>query len=373
MQPFKIAIAEEQLVDLRRRLKATRFPDTLEDIGWEYGTDIGFLRRFVAHWADNFDWRAAEQRLNDYPHFLAEIDGETVHFLHIKGEGQQRDPLLLTNGWPSNFVELLPLVPLLTQAENGISFDLVIPSLQGFGFSSRPRQRGMNLTRMAHLWAKLMSDLGYERFVFSGTDMGAGVGLGLVRNHPDRIHGAHYVNVYSQYPRPADPTLEEEAYFQQIDYWGLAEGGYAMLQGTKPQSLAPALNDSPAGLAAWALEKFHGWSALAEGGIEATYQLDDLCTLLSVYWFTETIGSSIRLYKEAFADEEFNMPMPKHGVPQGVMVPGPADSPAPRAWGERHLQNLVHWSEIRQGGHFPALEVPELLAADIRAFHNTLS
>lgn len=372
MQPFTIAISEDQVTDLQRRLQATRFPDTLENVGWEYGTDTGFLRRFVAYWANTFDWRNAEQRLNTHPQFLSEIDGETLHFLHIKGEGSQRIPLLLTNGWPSNFVELLPLVPLLTRAENGVSFDLVVPSLQGFGFSSRPRQRGMNLTRMAHLWARLMSDLGYERFLFSGTDMGAGVGLGLVRNHPERLLGAHYVNVYSQYPRPADPTPEEEAYFQRIDYWGFAEGGYAMVQGTKPQSLAPALNDSPAGLAAWVLEKFHGWSELAEDGIEATYSLDDLCTLLSVYWFTETIGSSMRLYKEAFADEEFNTPMPLHAVPQGVMVPGPADSPAPRAWGERHLQNLVHWSEVRQGGHFPAMEAPEALAIDIRAFHKTL-
>lgn len=371
MTPFTIAISDDAVTDLKSRLAATRFPPTIEGVGWEYGTDDGFLRKLVAHW-QAFDWRAAERRLNGFPQFLEEIDGETMHFVRVDGEGNTRVPLVLANGWPSNFVELLPLVPLLTKAENGLSYDVIIPSLQGFGFSGQPTKKGMNLTRMAHLWAQLMTKLGYEKFLFSGSDMGGGIGLSLVRNYPDRLIGAHYVNVYSQYPRPKDPTPEEQEYFQKTDYRSFAEGAYAMIQGTKPQTLAAGLSDSPAGMASWIVEKFHGWSELKDGRIESVYSLDDLATLLSVYWFTNTIGASVRLYKEAFADQELVAPMPKHGVPQGVLVPAEADHPAPRAWGERNLQNLVHWNEARRGGHFPALEATETLATDIRAFYDAI-
>jgi pimeloyl-ACP methyl ester carboxylesterase len=372
MIPFSIAIPDADIADLIARLQQTRFPDQVADAGWDYGTDPDFLRRLVAHWAEKFDWRAAERRLNTHPQFLTQIDGETVHFVHAKGEGGKRIPIILANGWPSNFVELLPLVPLLTAQENGVSYDVIIPSLQGFGFSGQPRQKGMNLTKMAHLWAKLMTEVGYEKFLVSGSDMGGGVCLSLVRNYPERLIGAHYVNVYSQYPRPENPTLEEVEYFKHNDYVTFAEGAYGMIQGTKPQTLAVGLNDSPAGLASWVIEKFHGWSELKDGEIESVYALDDICAILSVYWFTQTIGSSVRLYKEAFADREFMSPMPKHGVPQGVLVPGDADNPAPRAWGERNLQNLVRWNEARRGGHFPALEVPDVLAADIRGFQSDI-
>jgi pimeloyl-ACP methyl ester carboxylesterase len=368
MTPFSIAIPDTDIADLKSRLAATRYSDAIEGAGWDDGMDLDFLHKLVAHWR-NFDWRAAEARLNGFPHFLEEIDGERVHFIHAEGEGGKRVPLVLANGWPSNFVELLPLVPLLTAEVDGVSYDVIIPSLQGFGFSGRPRQKGMNLTRMAHLWAELMTRLGYDKFLFSGSDMGGGVGLSLVRNHPDRLLGAHCVNVYSQYPRPENPTPEEVEYFQRTDQRTFAEGAYAMIQGTKPQTLAVGLTDSPAGMAAWIVEKFHGWSELRDGPIESVYALDDLCTLLSVYWFTNTIGSSVRLYKEAFADQEFMAPMPRHDVQQGVLVPGNADNPAPRAWGERNLQNLVHWNEAKRGGHFPALEVPDVLADDIRGFY----
>ncbi|RYE87533.1 MAG: epoxide hydrolase [Hyphomicrobiales bacterium] len=372
MTPFTIAIADAALTDLKARLAATRFPQLIEGAGWEDGIEPGFLQRLVTHWGERFDWRAAERRLNAFPQFIEEIDGETMHFVHLRGEGGSRVPLVLANGWPSNFVELLPLVPLLTAEADGLSYDVIIPSLQGFGFSGRPRQPGMNLTRMAHLWATLMTRLGYDKFLFSGSDLGGGVGLSLVRNHPDRLLGAHYVNVYSQYPRPEQPTPEEAEYFKRTDSRTFAEGAYAMIQGTKPHTLAVGLSDSPAGLAAWILEKFHGWSALKGGEMETVYSLDDLCTLLSVYWFTNTIGPSVRLYKEAFSDKDFMTPMPRHGVKQGVLVPGDEDNPAPRAWGDRNLQNLVHWNDARKGGHFPALEVPELLAADIRGFYDAI-
>jgi pimeloyl-ACP methyl ester carboxylesterase len=367
MNPFTIDVPQAHVDDLKRRLAATRYPDEVEDAGWDYGTSIPFLRKLVEHWRTGFDWRKEEARLNGFRHFTTELNGERVHFIHASGAGGNATPILLANGWPSNFVELLPLVPLLTREVDGRSFDVVIPSIPGFGFSGKPRRRGMNLTRTAHLWAGLMTELGYDLFLFSGTDMGAGVGLSLVRNYPDRLLGAHFVNVYSQYPRPDDPTTEEQSYFRRVDAVTFAEAAYAMQQSTKPTTLAVGLNDSPAGLASWIIEKFHSWGD-THGDVERVFPLDTLCSILSVYWFTETIASSMRLYKEASGDHEFMAPMPRHNVPQGVLVPADSDLPAPRAWGERHLLNLVRWNEAKKGGHFPALEVPQLLAEDIRGF-----
>ena len=365
--PFKIAIGNAQIADLRQRLSQTRFPDEVEDAGWDYGMSLPALRRFVEYWLDEFDWQAVEERLNAVPQFTTSVDGETIHFVHVRGTGAANTPLLLANGWPSNFVELLPLVPLL-----GESFDIVIPSLPGYGFSSRPRRRGMTLTATALLWARLMEALGYPRFLAHGADLGGGVVLGLVRHYPDRLIGAHYANVYSQYPRPEDPTPEEQEYFKRLDAWAFAEGAYAMQQATKPTTLAVGLNDSPAGLASWILEKYRTWGDTG-GELENAFRLEDLATIVSVYWFTETIGSSVRMYKESWADQELTSPMPRHNVPQGVLAPGGGEVAAPRAWGERHLQNLLHWTDAERGGHFPALETPDLLAGDIRAFHAAIA
>ena len=207
----------------------------------------------------------------------------------------------------------------------------------------------MHLSRTAALWGELMTRLDYPKFMVSGSDLGTGAEMGLVRDFPERLIGAHYVNVFFGYPRPADPTPDEQAYFGKIDYWGFAEGAYAMVQMTKPATLAVGLNDSPAGLASWILEQFQK-AGDTGGDILNAFELDDLCTILSVYWFTQTIGSSVRLYKEAAAD-----------------------TPAPRAWGERNLWNIVRWTELNSGGHFPALEVPEAMAHDIRAFHGQIS
>jgi len=371
MTPFTIAIADDDLTDLKARLERTRFPQTLEGVGWDYGTEDAFLRLLVAHWSRTYDWRAAERRLNGFAQFTEVIEGETVHFVHVKGQGGRRVPLLLTNGWPSNFVELLPLVPLLTQEKDGASFDIVIPSLPGYGFSSQPKKPGMHLSATATLWAELMRRLGYEKFLISGSDLGAGVEMALVRHFPERLIGAHYVNVYSGFPRPEAPTETEKTYFETIDRWQFAEGAYGMLHGTKPATLAVALNDSPAGLAAWIVEKYRSWSDNG-GDILNAFELDDLCTILSVYWFSGTIGSSIRLYKEAFADREMVTPVPPHEVPHAILLP-PADLPAPRDWGERNLRNIVRWTELKQGGHFPALEIPDEMAHDIRAFHTQIA
>jgi pimeloyl-ACP methyl ester carboxylesterase len=371
MPAFTIAIPDADIADLKSRLRAARFPDEVADAGWEYGTSVPFIRTFAEYWAEALDWRAAEARLNRFPQFTAEIDGELAHFVHARGRGSNPVPVLLANGWPSNFVELLPLVDRLTAEADGVSYDVIIPSLPGYGFSGRPTRKGMNLTQIGHLWAGLMEQLGYSRFLASGSDLGGGALLGLVRHHPERLLGVHYCNVFSGYPRPTELTPDEVEYFKKVDYTGFAEGAYALVHGTKPTSLAVGLNDSPAGLASWILEKFHRWGDTG-GDIESVFPFETLATLLSVYWFTETIGSSVRLYKEAFVDPEILAPMPQHNVPQGVLVPAESDLPAPRAWGERNLQNLIHWNDAGKGGHFPALEVPDLLAGDIRAFHREI-
>lgn len=371
MQRFIIAISDAEIVDLKARLGATRFPRTLDTVGWDYGTDDSFLRRFVSYWANQYDWRAAEARLNGFTQFTEVVGGETVHFVHARGRGETNVPILLTNGWPSNFVELLPLVPLLTEPIDGVAFDVVIPSLPGYGFSGQPTRPGMNLSAIAPLWAELMTRLNYPKFMVSGSDMGGGAEMALVRDFPDRLIGAHYVNVYSGFPRPAEPTPEEEAYFRRMDYVGFTEGAYAMIQGTKPATLAVGLNDSPAGLASWVLEKYQKWGDTG-GDILNAFELDELCTILSVFWFTQTIGSSMRLYKEAFADTELPKKAQEHAVPHAILLP-PADNPAPRAWGERNLWNIIRWTELHHGGHFPALEVPEEMAHDIRAFHGQIA
>lgn len=371
MIPFQISVAENALDDLKVRLGDTRFPQALDDVGWDYGIEAGFLRRLVRYWGESFDWRAAEVRLNGFAQFTDEIDGQSVHFVHVKGQGERSVPLLLTNGWPSNFVELLPLVPLLTRQVDGVSFDIVIPSLPGFGFSGKPVAPGMNLTKVAPLWAELMSRLGYQRFMISGSDLGAGAEMVLVKSVPERIIGAHYSSVFWGFARPDEPTPEEAAYFRSVDHWSFAEGAYAMIQGTKPATLAVGLNDSPAGLAAWIGEKYQSWNEPSRPA-ETAFALDDLCTILSVYWFGQTIGSSVRLYREAFSDFDLTKPAPPHRVPHGIYL-APGDNPAPRAWGDRHVQNIVRWTEAKAGGHFPALEFPEQFAADIRGFHGQIA
>lgn len=368
--PFTIAVPDTDLADLKARLLATRFAPTLDEAGWDYGVEDDFLRRFIDFWANQYDWRASEAALNGFAQFIETIEGEAVHFVHVRGQGQTNIPLLLTNGWPSNFVELLPLIPLLTTPRNGIAFDIVIPSMPGYGFSGQPRQRGMNMTRIAPLWAELMTRLGYDRFMVSGSDLGSGVEMALVRNFPQRLIGAHYINVFSGYPRTDDASPAEKAYFGATDLRAHLEGAYVMVQGTKPATLAVGLNDSPAGLAAWILEKYH-FAAGHDGVLEDTIPFQTLATIISVYWFTQTIGSSMRLYKEAFADPEL-LQTSAHDVPHGVLVP-PRDNPAPRAWGDRHVRNIVRWTELDAGGHFPALEGPEAMADDIHAFYNQIA
>lgn len=363
-KPFIAKAPESALRDLRKRLARTRWPDQLEGQAWRYGTELGFLQRLCEYWSERFDWRRAESQLNALPQFKAPIDGAGLHFVHARSRRDDAVPLLMTNGWPSSIFEYLTLIPRLTDA----GFHVVAPTLPGYGFSDRPTASGMNSTRIAELFAQLMSALGYQQFIVHGSDMGAGVAERLRQRCADRLLGVHYSNVYWGYPKPDDPLPEEAEYLRKVQGWQFAEGAYAMLQGTKPQTLSYGLNDSPAGLAAWIVEKFSSWS---DGNVEDVYGFDGLCANLTLYWVTQTIGSSIRLYAEAFADPESKKPPEKGKVPVGVIVFPKDILPAPRAWGERWL-NLVHWTQAQRGGHFPAWEVPDLLLADLQAFRDVL-
>lgn len=367
VRPFTINIDEAVLSDLRERLSRTRWPDAVKGAGWTYGTDPDVLRAWAERWRA-FDWRPHETRLNALPQFTFPVEGVDLHFVHARSQRADALPLLLMNGWPSTFAEYGRIVETLTTPPRGErAFHVVIPSLPGFGFSSRPVEPGWASTRTAKAVACLMTELGYQRFGVHGSDLGAGVALALAGRAPERVVGLHSVNVYWGYPPPDDPTAEEKAYLEASQAWQRSEGAYAMLQGTKPQTLAPALNDSPSGLAAWVLEKWNAWS---DGGLGA-HDPDDVLTALTLYWATQTIGSSMRFYRESFQDPGTHR-LGRSEVPAGVLVNAAEILPAPRAWGERWL-NVQRWTESKRGGHFPALEIPDVLVAELRATFDAIS
>ncbi len=364
-KPFRIDLANTLIDDLRRRLAESRIADILPMPDAHLGISGERLRQVVKHW-QSFDWRKAEAAINSVPAFQVDMDGVAIHFLHVRGKGARRIPLVLTNGWPSCFLELMPLIPLLTEEVNGLSFDVVIPSLPGYGFSGSPSAPGLNITRIAALWADLMTTLGYDRFLAHGSDMGAGVVERLRANHAERVLGIHMLNVNWFYPRSNDLSQEEETYLDAAEAWRMREGAYAMLHGSKPQTIAAALADSPAGLAAWIVEKLDAWTDDTDG-----LPLDTICALLTIYWATGTIGSSLYLYHEAFSDMGVMSPPPRQGAPVAVAVFPRDILPAPRAWGERWY-GLMRWTVMPAGGHFPGFEQPDLLAADLRDFAGDL-
>ena len=375
IEPFRIDIADEVLADLRQRLRRTRWPGELEAAGWELGTPQGYLRELCNYWAGDFDWRAQERRLNGYPHFKAEIDGLNIHFIHVRGKGPNPRPMVLTHGWPSTFVELEKLIaplsdPAAVGADPAASFDLVIPSMPGYGFSDRPRRRGMDTAAIAAIWRRLMTDvLGYERFLAHGGDWGAGVSTALGRDHADVVEGIHlhFVAAGGDAPEVDESTLTEaeRAYLSARARWQWAEGSYGHQQGTKPQSLGYGLNDSPAGLAGWIVEKWRAWSDCG-GNVEARFSKDELLTHLTIYWATQTISSSLRLYFERNqAPQLLPVNSPVVAPTAYARFPGEVLDP-PREWIAR-FYNLQRFSDMPRGGHFAAAEEPGLTADDIRA------
>jgi microsomal epoxide hydrolase len=376
IRPFEIEVPQETLDDLRDRLDKTRWTDEVNGAGWDYGTNLGYLRELCQYWRDGFDWREQEAKLNEFSHFKADVDGLGIHFVHERGRGPDPTPLLLTHGWPDSFYRFHKLIPMLTDPERfggdpADSFDVIVPSVPGYGFSDRPRERGVGGTQTADLFAKLMKDvLGYERFAAHGGDIGSSVTEAMAGISPESLVGIHLTDVpywHIMFEVSPDELSEvEREYLERGQEWGMREGAYAYLQSTKPQTPAYALNDSPAGLAAWIVEKFRSWSD-CDGDIESRYTKDELLTNISIYWVTETIGSSFRMYYEA----QTRPIAASRDVPAGVAIFPKDIVPAPREFGER-VFHVERWTEMPRGGHFAALEEPELLAGDIREFFRPL-
>jgi pimeloyl-ACP methyl ester carboxylesterase len=377
--PFTIEIPQDRLDDLHARLDRTRLPDEVNDAEWGWGTDLGYLRRALRYWREEYDWRFHEARLNAFPQYVADVDGGSIHFLHARGRGPRVVPLLLSHGWPGSFVEMLDLLPLLTGPSDltdaaGVTFDVVVPSLPGFGFSERPRAPGTSSAVVAQRFHALMTGLGYPRYAVQGGDLGAGISLRLARARPESVIGAHVNFPYFVYDGPGE-SADHPGPLSDLarQRWLRAEGGYSHLHSTRPQTLGVALTDSPAGLAAWILEKFFAWSDRSATDGEMPFHLDELLTNLSVYWFTETITSSMRIYREGAADPLVLSPTDPIEVPVGVAsFPHEIGITQPR---ERvaAVANLTRWSDMSAGGHFAALEQPRLLAGEIAAFVSGLS
>jgi pimeloyl-ACP methyl ester carboxylesterase len=380
LQPFTIAVTDAQLADLRSRLDSTRWPTALSVARWSDGADLSFMRRLMAHWVSGFDWRAQEARLNRLPQYKARVDGAEIHFVHAPGRGPAPMPLVLTHGWPGSFVEAERILPLLTDpaahgGDAADAFEVVVPSLPGYGFSPAPAGPGTSARRIAEQWHKLMLGLGYPRFAAQGGDIGAGVSAWLARLYPDAVVGAQLNYIPGSYRPPLggdEPpvTADEQRYLDTIAQWTLLEGAYAHVQVTKPQTLGFALTDSPVGLAAWIVEKFASWSD-CDGDIEHVFDLDTLLTNISLYWFSDTLVGSLRLYKENRLNPLAFCPGERVIPPIGVAV-FPRELPMPlRSWVER-VFGVRRWTTMPQGGHFAALEQPELLAEEIRQFFRPL-
>jgi pimeloyl-ACP methyl ester carboxylesterase len=379
-EPFRLEVPQAVLDDLRQRLARTRWPDAVEGAGWSYGADLGYMKELVAYWQEGFDWRAQERLINSFPNFRVSLDGLRIHFLHVAGRGPKPFPLVLTHGWPGSFLEFLKIIPRLTDpaAHGGDArdaFTIVIPSIPGYGFSDRPTAAGCSNRRIAGLWLALMRGLGYERFGAQGGDWGAGISTWLALEHPEHVVGLHLNYIPgSYYPHlgPESPPLTgaEEQFLAECDRWFEEEGGYAAVQRTFPQTPAYALNDSPVGLAAWIVEKYRAWGD-CEGEVERRFSKDELLANVTLYWVTETIHSSMRLYFESRRTPLQLKAGERIAVPTAV-ADFPKEAPAPpREWVERGY-HLVRWTPMPRGGHFAALEEPALLAEDLRAFFREL-
>ena len=378
-RPFTIAVADAVLLDLKRRLDATRWPDEVTDSNWAFGTDLQYLRTLAEYWRSGYDWRAQEAMLNRFQHFTVPIDGINLHFVHEPGEGGAPLPLLLTHGWPGSVVEFQELIPLLTHpsAHGGDArdaFTVVAPSIPGYGFSFAPNQRRFGLREIADTFQRLMSDvLGYRRYAAHGHDWGAFVSTRLGYAYPESLASIHITLLAVPRERVPGrvPSAEEQRFYDQLDHWLKEECGYSSIMGTKPQTLAYALTDSPVGLAAWMIEKFRAWSDCG-GDLDAHFSRDVLLTNIMLYWVTGAIGSSFWPYY-ARSHEPWIIP-----VGEKVIVPtGYAEHPReiltpPRSLAELTYGNITRWTRMRSGGHFPALEAPQQLVEEIRAFFRPL-
>ncbi len=376
IQPFTINIPQADLDDLQYRLARTRWPDELPGVGWSRGVALDYLKELVAYWQTSYDWRKQEARLNEYPQFTTEIDGQTIHFLHVRSPEPDALPLILTHGWPGSFVEFLDMIGLLSDprrhgGDPADAFHLVIPSIPGFGFSSPVQETGWNTARIAKAWAALMQGLGYDRYGAQGGDFGAFVAPELGRVATDGVVGVH-VNAATYGFIPFGEVNEEElssmsdiekARVARLNHY-MAEGnGYFQIQATRPQTIGYSLNDSPVGQLAWIVDKFKEWTFPSVELPESAIDRDHMLTNVMLYWLTETGASSAHLYYESMHSGTWHATPAT--IPTGVAVF--AEDVAIRRYAE-YGNNIVHWSDFERGGHFAAMEVPELLGEDVRAF-----
>jgi microsomal epoxide hydrolase len=378
IEPFKIEVSDAVLKDLRERLDRTRFPDEVPNTGWEYGANLAYMKELVEYWRTRYDWRKHETDLNRLPHYKATVDGLELHFIHARGRGPNPKPLLLSHGWPGTIYEFMEIIPMLTDpgahgADPGQSFDVVAPSLPGYGFSGHPQVRATNVQVIAELFHKLMTEvLGYQRYCAQGGDWGSAITSRLGEVHGDSLYGIHLnlLFVGGRVRRQGDFNNEEKVFLADLDHFRHEETGYQQIQGTKPQTLAYGLNDSPAGLAAWIVEKFRTWSDCT-GDVERRFSKDQLLTNVMIYWVTESINSAMRLYYESRhhpwrPDQTKRIETPT----AAAIFPGEILKP-PREWAEE-VFNIQRWTVMPRGGHFAAMEEPKLLAEDIRAFFSGL-
>lgn len=376
LQPFRCHIPDDVIVDLKERLARIRLPDQLDGAGWDYGTERSYLDELCTYWRDKFDWRAAEARFNRYPQFTTEVDGEHVHFYHIRSPEPDAKPLIITHGYPGSVAEFLDVLgPLSDPASHGgnprDAFHVVAPSIPGYGFSGPTRHKGFNIAKAAAVNDRIMELLGYDRYFAQGGDYGSAISSRMAMNHPERVIALHLNFIVGRPPDLANPMaglsdeeIAEQAWKRNYD---AHESGYQAIQGTKPQSLAYGLTDSPAGLAAWIVEKFKTWSD-CDGDIGKSYSKDHLLENIMLYWVTGTINSAMRFYYECIGP---------NAAPQDewsfVTVPTaharfPAEiRPTPRLWAEQ-MYNIVRWTKLPKGGHFAAFEQPELFVNDLREF-----
>ena len=377
VRAFKIHVDDAVLADLKQRLARTRFPGEIDGSSWDYGTNLAYLKDLIAYWRDKYDWRTAERRLNQFDQFTTTIDGLDIHFIHQRSRNPNAMPLVITHGWPGSFIEFTKIIPNLINptAHGGTAddaFHVVAISLPGFGFSGKPTERGYGPERIAGIIAKLMARLGYTRYGLQGGDWGASVSRFAAINDASHVIGLHS-NFCLAGPPPGakDPnegvsaaelerTRARQAFFE-------TERGYFLEQSTKPQTIGYGLDDSPAGLAAWIVEKFRSWTD-SDGDVEKVFPREDLLAHITLYWVTQTATSSARIYYE-----NQHAPAVSHRVevPTACAVFPKEISIAPRRWVEAQY-NLTRWTEMPRGGHFAAWEEPQLLAEDIRAFFRGL-
>jgi len=373
IERFEIRVDDAVLDDLRDRLARTRIPDQIPGTRWEYGFPLDYLRELVDYWRDDYDWRAHEARLNAFEHFRTTIDGQSIHFIHARSPHPDALPLLLTHGWPGSIVEFLDVIPRLTdpEAHGGSAddaFHVIAPSLPGYGFSEPTRTTGWDVARVTRAFVELMARLGYDRYGAQGGDWGAQVTTRVGAYDPEHCVAIHVNMPITEPPKEQVPLSDDDqaalADFQQFRQ---EETGYSVEQSTKPQTVGVALNDSPAGLLAWIVEKFRTWSD-CNGEPENAFTRDDLLTNVMIYWVTQTITSSARLYWE----RQHSAERPEYvAVPTGVARYPKEPLRFPRPWVERSY-NVTHWTEMPRGGHFAAMEQPELFVADVRAFFATV-